>query len=98
MREFQQGETVELYAEVKTQAGVLVDPASGVDITIDDPSGVEKVSSTAMTNIDTGKYVYYYNIPVAAGSVGWWRAHAKSTDTGTKYTIKVGGFLCSVAH
>lgn len=93
MRTFKIGETVEVYVEVKTQAGVLVDP-SGCDageyqcvtVTIIDPDGTiaedsdeNDIEDTVMSRLDTGKYAYYYTIK-STDAKGWWRTPVKAQD------------------
>lgn len=99
MRVFQRGETVEVYAEVKTQAGVLVNPDTSIKVTIFDPSSEKILLAAPNYDADmpqfgglTGKYAYYYIITDAAASVGWWAVEVMVLD-GTKYTKVIGGFL-----
>jgi uncharacterized protein YfaS (alpha-2-macroglobulin family) len=90
---FRRGQTVECYAEVKTQAGAYVDPTSIV-VTILDPNGVAKVTAQAMTKLEVGKYAYYYTVP-ADGGYGWWVDYATITDgsgAGAKVTMPQGQF------
>ena len=95
MRDFKRGETVELYAEVKDQAGAFVDPATSITITVVDSAGTSKVSVSAMTKTDTGKYSYYYTIASDA-ALGWWTSTVITTDTGSKITIASCGFEVTV--
>jgi len=93
MRTFKIGETVEVYAEIKTQAGALVDP-SGCDaggyncvtVTIIDPDGTiakdadeNDIEDTVMSRLEKGKYAYYYTIK-STDARGWWRAPVKTQD------------------
>lgn len=95
VREFELGETVEIYVEVKNQLGTLVDPATSIKVTIYKPDGTEALAATSMTKVDTGKYNYYYTsvvaTPPAADPLGWYRVRITVMDI-DKVTIKDGGF------
>ena len=93
-RTFQRPETIPVWVEVKTWAGALVNPNEGVKVVITSPDGIVVVTSTAMTNTETGKYVYYYASQLT-DPVGWWKAVATvqdGTGAGAKYNVLVGGF------
>lgn len=92
-RVFQRGETVPCYAEVKDWDGEYQTPTS-INIDIYTPSNVLSVDGQAMTEIATGRYVYYYNSQLT-DSVGWYRiviVVVDGTGGGAKTTIQQGGF------
>lgn len=93
-RVYQCGETVPVWAEVKNWAGAFVNPSQGVKVTIYNPSGVKKATDEAMTESETGKYVFNYASQVE-DEKGWWRTDGIATDgagEGEKYTIRIAGF------
>ncbi len=94
MRKFNRGETAAIWAYIKDTDGNYASPANGVTITLTDPDGTDQVDAQAMTESDTGKYVYYYNI-ASDDTLGWWKA-AITTQDGTgasaKYVIEKEGF------
>ena len=61
MASFRIAETVVCSITVTTtSSGALTNPATSMNITITDPSGVKVVDAQAMTNNSTGKYSYDY--------------------------------------
>lgn len=54
-------------------------PNQGVTITISDPEGTVKVNGVAMTESETGKFYYVYNIP-SDGELGWWQCNMVGQD------------------
>jgi len=90
MRDFQRGETVEVYAEVKDQTGAFVDPTTSITTTITDSAGSAKISAQAMTKSDTGKYTYHYTL-LADAALDWWVVEVTVTDA-TKVTKSRCGF------
>ena len=93
LTKFKQGETVEIYAEVKSQAGSLVDPTSIV-VDLYDSAGVQKLTAQAMTKLTTGIYQYFHNLPTDA-ALGFWKDTITVVDGtgGTAKTTKTdGGF------
>ena len=94
MRVYQQGETADIYFEIKNTAGVLGNPTI-VATSVVDPDGSTKVDASVVnTNHAAGQYSHYYNIPTD-GVKGWWKCFVHTTDgTGAdeKYTIEVEGF------
>lgn len=99
VRRFQRGETIPIWCEVKTWAGVYESPDQGVKVTVTDPEGIVQIPeppavSQAMTEDSAGKFVYYFT-PDATDPLGWWRVRCKGQDglAGlAKYTIADGGF------
>jgi hypothetical protein len=89
-RQFQRGETVPIWVEIKTWLGAYFDPASDIKLTITNPLNVDKVTAVAMTRSDTGKYTYDYQ-SIAGDEAGWWKVKALAQD-GTSITIEYGGF------
>ena len=96
-RDWQKGETVPIWAEVKlTSTGALYDPDQGVKLYLYDPDGtvLSGVNGVSMTKDSLGMYVYYHNTSDSDDS-GWYRAKGKAQDgTGEniKVTIENGGF------
>ena len=81
MEKYNRGETPYFYFTVKTLAGVLVNPANGATITIEDWKGKTLQAYTDMTTTGTAG-LYYYNswtVPATAPG-GTYRARAKSLD------------------
>ncbi len=68
MLEFHAGETIRCRREAKDpDTGEHYDPATSMKITIDhDLNGIE-VDDQDMIKDETGKYHYYYTLPVAKG-------------------------------
>ena len=99
VRKFQRGETVPIWAEIKTWAGVYDSPDQGVKITITDPDGTVQVPeppavTQAMTESSTGIFVYYFK-PEDTDPLGWWQVRCLGQDgllTEAKYVIADGGF------
>lgn len=93
-RVFQRGETVPIWAEIKTWAGVYESPDQGVTITITDPDETVQVTAQDMAESSEGIFVYYFT-PEATDPLGWWRVRCKGLDgiaEGAKYVIADGGF------
>ena len=96
-RDWQRGETVPIWAEVKlVSTGALYSPDQGVLIYIYDPDGtvLPGVNGEAMTEDGIGMYVYYHNT-ADDDDTGWYRAKGKAQDgTGgtAKVTIENSGF------
>lgn len=94
-RKFQRGETIPIWCEIKTWAGVLTSPDQGVKITITDSDGtIQIAATTSMTEDSAGKFVYYF-LPELTDPIGWWRVRCKAQDglaAEAKYTISDGGF------
>lgn len=88
---FQIGETIICSIEVKNDAGTLVDPATSMNIVIDQitPSYASKVASTAMTKDAVGKY--HYDCQTSAYTAGTYKAIYTATD-GTRITIEEDTF------
>ena len=86
MANFDIGETVICFCEVKDDAGAYKDPATSMEIGINqvNPSGVI-IAATAMTKDATGKY--HYNFQTSACSGGKYQAKYIATD-GTRITIE----------
>ena len=95
VRNFQREETVPIWAEIKTWAGVYSTPDQGVKITITDPDGTVQVNAVSMgAAVDTGKFTYHY-LTISSSVLGWWRIMCKAQDglaADAKYTIAYGGF------
>ena len=68
--------------------GVYTSPNQGVKITIWDPAGTKIIDAVAMTEKETGKYVYYYT-PGTSAAVGWWTYSYLGQD-GTEDSAKYG--------
>lgn len=100
-RDWQRGETVPIWAEVKlVSTGALHSPSEGVVLYVYDPDGavLSTINGEAMDEDSTGMYVFYWNSPADA-DVGWHRARGKAQDgTGAtaKITIENGGFNLQV--
>lgn len=62
--------------EVRTNAGVLMDPDTIV-ISVVDPEGAEKITDQAMTKDATGEYHYDYLL-AADALVGKWKTEVKA--------------------
>lgn len=95
VRNFQRGETVPIWVDIKTWAGVYSSPDQGVKVTITDPDGIVQANAQAMTESETGKFVYYFK-PEDTDPLGWWRIRCLAQDgllTEAKYIIADGGFI-----
>ena len=91
---YQAGETVGIWAFIKSWEGVYTTPDNGVKVTLTDPDGTVKVTAQAMGESVAGKLVYYYN-SAADDIKGWWHYSCKGQDgTGAevKYVITEGSF------
>ena len=64
MARFEIGETVVCSITIKNAAGVLVDPATSIKITIEDPDGLKVVDDVAMNNDGVGLDHYDYTSPL----------------------------------
>ena len=89
-REFDLGETVQIYVEVKSYSGVLTD-ATSVTVTVNNPDGTANLTATAMTRLSTGVYSYFLTTS-AFTQYGWYPVLITETDT-TNITLKRGGFV-----
>lgn len=95
MRDFIRGESVEVYAEVRNQAGALVNPTTSIKVTITDAAG-DKILlddpnyDEAMSTTGQGLFYYHYTLLVTA-ALGWWTALVVVTD-GTVVTKTRCGF------
>jgi hypothetical protein len=70
-------------------------PSEGVTITITDADGTAQVTDAAMTEDETGDFVYYYTT-TSSSAVGTWYYSCLSQDgTGAtaKYLKKSGSFI-----
>ena len=88
------GATVEIWAYFKNWEGDYASPDQGAKVSyLKDPDGTAQVEDTAMTEDDTGKWVYRYDTE-SDGVVGWWRYRCIGTDgaVSPKYSIKDGSF------
>ena len=96
-RNWQQGETVRIWAEVRlVSTGALYDPDQGVILYVYDPDGtvLTDINGEAMTKSETGLYYFDWNTDTD-DELGWYRAKGKAQDgTGAtaKVTIENGGF------
>ena len=91
MAKFDIGETVICSCEVKTDAGVLTDPATSMTVTINQTSPVGKavITVTAMTKDSAGKY--HYDFQTTTVSSGNYEVIYTATD-GTRITIEKDSF------
>jgi len=91
---FQAGETIGIWCYIKDWEGTYTTPDNGVKVTLTDPGGTVQVDGLAMTAVDSGKLVYYYNSQ-SDDVKGYWYYSCKSQDgTGdnAKYVITEGSF------
>jgi len=91
---FQQGDTVAIWAYFKDWDGNYASPDQGVKVTLTDPDATDKVDDQAMSESETGKFVYYYTTD-SDSVLGWWRYKCTGQDgTGAsaKYTVSNGSF------
>jgi hypothetical protein len=72
-------DTVCIFCETKDWQGNLINPTGGVVVNIFDPDGNQVGDENIMTNLSTGKYVYYYN-SLSTDKVGWWHYICKARD------------------
>ena len=94
VRKFQIGETVPIWCETKTWAGAAASPDQGIKVTVVDPDGTTQVDESAMTESETGVFVYYFT-PESSDPLGWWRVRCLGQDglaSSAKYTQGDGGF------
>lgn len=96
---YQRGETIPIWAENRTWAGVLTNPSSGVKITLYEPDGtlakdgladIDDVAMGKETPPVDGRYVYYYNA-ASDDPQGWWHYFCKAVDD-SMAVITHGGF------
>jgi len=97
-RDWQRGETVPIWAEVKlTSNGALYDPEA-IILYLYDEADATIVDGEAMVYDSQGMYVYYHQTAIDA-ILGWYRAKGKVTD-GSGETLRVtlenGGFNLQV--
>ncbi|MGW8177234.1 MAG: hypothetical protein ACWGQW_00335 [bacterium] len=95
-RNFQRPETVPLYSNVKdwSTPQQYVDPTTSIEIAITNPDGTVKQAATAMTKLETGKYVYYH-LTSLSDQVGWYPVVVTVQDGaggGARVTVQNGGF------
>jgi uncharacterized protein YfaS (alpha-2-macroglobulin family) len=83
-------DTVEIAIEHKNLAGTLEDITEAY-LYLTDPLGVVKVNTLPMIKQSTGKYSYFYTIPLGSVS-GWWPIIVLVTDINTYTYSKIGGF------
>ena len=91
---FQRGETVAIWAYFKDWDGNYVSPDQGVKVTLTDPEATVKVDDQAMTESDTGKFVYYYNT-ASDDELTYWNYKCTGqdgTDPSDKYSVTYGSF------
>ena len=91
---YERGSTIPIWS-FNTQDGAATSPSEGVKVTITDSAGTEQVTSTAMTEDETGDFVYYYTT-TSSSAVGTWYYSCLSQDgTGAtaKYLKKSGSFI-----
>ena len=93
MATFDIGETVVCSIEVKTDAGILVDPATSMKITIISPPGSIIINAIDMTKNAVGKY--YYDFASASQAEGEYIVKYTATD-GSRITIEKGKFRLEV--
>ena len=91
MATFDIGESVICSVEIKDDNAVLKDPATSMNIVIDQlkPSFENIITSTAMTKDSTGKY--HYDFASAGKAAGEYQAVYTATD-GTRITIEKDKF------
>jgi len=92
---FQRGDTVPIWAENRTNAGVLANPSAGIIVTLKKPDGTiaiepdvaeTKIQDLAMTLPDVdGKYVYHFDsrakgTPAVDEPTGWWHYFCTAID------------------
>ncbi len=81
---YEREETYDYDIEIRDEDGILIDPDT-VKITITDPNGDDLVSLANMTQDDTGKYSYNYDIPATA-EYGEWTTVVTATSAATTVT------------
>lgn len=97
-RDWQRGETVPIWAEVKlASTGALYDPTHdpAVVLWLYDEDGTTVLDEVTMEKDDTGMYVYYWNSPVDA-ALGKYRPKSKAQDgsgDSAKITIENYSFV-----
>lgn len=87
---FQRAETIVCELEVRSNAGVLVDPSSLPVLDVVDPDGTSVVTAQNMTKDAVGEYYHNYT-PVAGAVLGWYTAKFTVADGGL-VTIRQDGF------
>jgi len=83
------GNTIRLYAEFKTWAGVLSDPQS-IEIKITDNTGLVLVTANEpnIKKESTGVYYYDFTIPNGNGNIVYeWKAQLELSDILNRGTI-----------
>lgn len=91
---YRRGSTVPIWSFNKVGT-TATSPDQGVKVTLIDPSGTTKVDDTAMSEDETGDFVYYYTTD-SDSAVGEWRYYCTSQDgtlTSAKYLVKGGSFI-----
>ena len=83
MARFEIGETVICSIEIRNAAGVLVNPATSIKITIENPDGTKVVNDVAMTNDGVGldHYDYTSAVTVQVGTYTVWYIAIDGTRT-----------------
>ena len=90
---FERGSTIPIWS-YNTQGGTETSPDQGVKVTLTDPDGTVQVDDQAMTEDETGDFVYYY-LTDGDSVKGWWNYSCTSQDgTGgsAKYLKRSGSF------
>lgn len=90
---FERESTVPMWAHC-TKDGTATSPDQGVTITITDPDGTAIATDAAMTEDDTGEFVYYYTT-TSSSVVGEWHytcLYQDGTGGTAKYLAKSGAF------
>ena len=89
---YQAGETIICSITVKSNTGTLTDPATSMNIKIDQmsPQYVSKVTSVGMTKDSTG--TYHYDCQTSGYSAGNYFITYTATD-GTRITVETDTFL-----
>ena len=90
---FERGSTVPIWSHNK-KTSTATSPDQGVKATVTDPDGTVKVDDQAMSEDDTGEFVYYHTPPSDAVK-GHWNFSCTSQDgTGAsaKYLKRSGSF------
>lgn len=88
---FDIGETISCYIEVKDDDGILTDPKTSMKISIYDPAYDIVVNEQDMIKDETGKYHYDYNSPSNA-SRGKYTIKCTSVE-GSRITIEKDFFV-----
>lgn len=87
VRKFQRGETVPIWAEIKTWAGVYDSPDQGVKITITDPDGQVKAGKISVV----ASALFTVGLTVIGGTSGATGVVVEKPDATTLYLQQVTG-------